>query len=278
MFTGILSLVGVFIVAAAIAMIFFAPRWGNTNVIVYVFICSTLGALTVTGCKGVGVALKQTFEGDQQFTNWLTYVMLGVVVVNILFQLHFLNKALDTFNTAVVTPTYYVMFTSAVTICSLVLFNEFSKLSVEDIIGDVCGFLTIVSGIFLLNVFKDMDILLHNIPSAKKKAYELDINDGSRLPALMPDNTLLLQWNENESEGDEDPLLDYMCYDNQTTTMNNNKECYENPAFINEDDELHIEPKVTFKNNKSYFGNGHVHHLDNFEKRHSFCPDEVTHF
>ena len=255
-------MVGVFILLAAIAILVFAPRWGNSNVAVYVFICSILGALTVTGCKGVGVALKQTFEGDQQFTNWLTYVMLGVVLVNILFQLHFLNKALDTFNTAIVTPTYYVMFTSAVTVCSLVLFNEFSKLSTEDIIGDFCGFLTIVSGIFLLNVFKDMNITLRNIPSPNKQGYEMDIGDGSRLPLLMPDNNILLLWNENESE-DDDPLLGY----------------HDNPVILPvSDHKSNDEHRVTFKEPKRMQGNGHVDHLELAEKRHNYSLEEVTHF
>lgn len=265
-------MVGVFILAAVIAIVFFAPRWGQTNVVVYVFICSTLGALTVTGCKGVGVALKQTFTGDQQFTNWLTYVMLGVVIVNILFQLHFLNKALDTFNTAVVTPTYYVMFTSAVTICSLTLFQEFDQMSVDNIIGDLCGFLVIVCGIFLLNVFKDMDISLKNIPNAKKKkeSIELNVNGDVRLPVLRPESNLLLQWNENESE-DDDSLLEV--YDNPVLNA-------DEIVVINDDDddEKLDSNHVIIKKPKRLFANGHVDHLDIYKEKHAYLLEEVTHF
>ena len=46
-----------------------------------------------------------------------------LVVVSIVTQMNYLNKALDTFNTAVVTPIYYVLFTTATIVASAILFN-----------------------------------------------------------------------------------------------------------------------------------------------------------
>ena len=40
-------------------------------------------------------------------------------------------------------------------------------MSISDIVGDLCGFLTIVAAIFLLNAFKDMKITWRNIPQNK---------------------------------------------------------------------------------------------------------------
>ena len=84
--------VSVFIVMAVLllsmaifSIVFLSPRYGHRTVIIYVIICSTLGAFTVLGCKGVGVAIKETYRGRNEFTNWLTWVLLGVVVVCILF-------------------------------------------------------------------------------------------------------------------------------------------------------------------------------------------------
>ncbi|GFN81525.1 Magnesium transporter nipa2 [Plakobranchus ocellatus] len=162
---------GIGVVLLSSVMIgYFAPRYGQKNVLIYVTICATLGSLTVMGCKGVGVAIKATARGQNEFKNWLTYVLLAVVITCILLQLNYLNKALDTFNTAVVTPIYYVFFTSFVIMGSAILFQEFFKMGALDIIGDACGFLTIVSGIFLLNAFKDMKISWRNIPNATKSA------------------------------------------------------------------------------------------------------------
>ncbi len=54
-------------------------------------------------------------------------------------QINYLNKALDIFNTSMVTPVYYVLFTAAVLTCSAILFKEWSEMTVESVIGMVSG-------------------------------------------------------------------------------------------------------------------------------------------
>lgn len=161
------------IIVAVFLMVHTAPRYGSKNVLVYITICSSLGSFTVMGCKGVGVGVKQSLSGHNQFTNWMFYVLLLVVIVCILIQLNYLNRALDTFNTAVVTPIYYVFFTSLVMVASLILYKEWGSMVIVDIIGNLCGFLTIISGIFLLNAFKDLNITLSNLPGLGKKSAPL---------------------------------------------------------------------------------------------------------
>lgn len=46
-----------------------------------------------------------------------------VVVVCVLTQMNYLNKALDLFNTAIVSPIYYVMFTMLTILASIIMFN-----------------------------------------------------------------------------------------------------------------------------------------------------------
>ena len=48
---------------------------------------------------------------------------LQVVGVCVVTQMNYLNKALDLFNTAIVSPIYYVMFTTFTIIASAVLFQ-----------------------------------------------------------------------------------------------------------------------------------------------------------
>ncbi|XP_048776028.1 magnesium transporter NIPA2-like isoform X2 [Ostrea edulis] len=180
---------------AILTIIFLAPRYGSKTVIVYITICSSLGAFTVMGCKGVGVAIKETFKGRNEFTNWLTWVLLLVVVVCILFQLNYLNRALDTYNTAVVTPIYYVFFTSFVIFMSVILYKEWGNMSGVDIAGDICGFLTIVIGIFLLQAFKDMNISLANLPKARKEDSMLN---GEALVERFDDDEQHLLDNDSE--------------------------------------------------------------------------------
>lgn len=63
------------------------------------------------------------------------------------------QKALNIFNAALVTPTYYVYFTSTTIITSAILFQGF-KGTVEQIVSVVLGFLTICSGVVLLQLSK----------------------------------------------------------------------------------------------------------------------------
>ncbi|CAG2213199.1 NIPA [Mytilus edulis] len=165
-----LTLLGV----ALVFIIILAPKYGGKYVLVYQAICGILGSFTVMGSKGTGIAISQTVKGDQQFTNWFTYVNLAIVIACILVELNFLNRSLAKFNTAVVIPINYVLFTSFVVSLSAVLFKDFFYMNWKDIVSFFLGFIIVVGGIFLLNSFKDMDITMKNLPKAHKKEIEKD--------------------------------------------------------------------------------------------------------
>lgn len=169
LFSGFLVYASLVIVSSLVLIFYVAPRYGKKNVLIYIIICSILGSLTVMGCKGFGVAIKETAKGRNEFTNWLTWMLMLMIIICILVQLNFLNKALDIFNTAVVTPIYYVFFTSSVILASSILYKEWNNMGAVDIIGAICGFLTIISGIFLLHAFKDINISLASLPRAKQE-------------------------------------------------------------------------------------------------------------
>lgn len=42
---------------------YFGPRYGSSNVVVYITMCSTSGSLTVMWCKGLGLAIRETILG-----------------------------------------------------------------------------------------------------------------------------------------------------------------------------------------------------------------------
>ncbi|KAI4962792.1 hypothetical protein ZWY2020_025341, partial [Hordeum vulgare] len=76
----------------------YIPQYGQTHIMVYIGVCSLL-------------IYPQT---------WLSVI----VVACILTQMNYLNKALDTFNTAVVSPIYYTMFTSLTILASVIMFKD----------------------------------------------------------------------------------------------------------------------------------------------------------
>lgn len=77
------------------------PKYGRSNPLVYVSICSLVGSVSIMAIKGLGVALKLTLSGSNQFTHPSTYVFAIIVAVCIMVQMNYFNKALDTFSTNV---------------------------------------------------------------------------------------------------------------------------------------------------------------------------------
>ncbi|KAM7258148.1 hypothetical protein ACFE04_013889 [Oxalis oulophora] len=147
-----------FVIAIMVGVLIFrfVPSHGQTHMIVYIGICSLMGSLTVMCVKAVGIALKLSFEGMNQFKYFQTWFFIIVVILCCLMQINYLNKALDTFNTAVVSPVYYVAFTTFTIIASMIMFKDWGSQDASEIITELCGFVTILSGTFLLHKTKDM--------------------------------------------------------------------------------------------------------------------------
>uniref|UniRef100_A0A8C2DI57 Zgc:101583 n=1 Tax=Cyprinus carpio TaxID=7962 RepID=A0A8C2DI57_CYPCA len=153
------------IVVSSLALIFFvAPHYGQKNVLVYILICSVIGSLSVSCVKGLGIGIKELVAGTAVLKEPLFWALLICLVICISIQISYLNKALDIFNTSIVTPIYYVFFTTSVMACSAILFKEWLRMSADGAVGTVSGFLTIIIGIFLLHAFKDINFKMDSLP------------------------------------------------------------------------------------------------------------------
>lgn len=135
-------------------IVYIAPKYGHTNVFVYILVCSILGAFTVMSCKGLSLGIKEMFFTQPSVSFAFTYFFALMVILCIIVQMNYLNKSLDLFNTPIVTTIYYVLFTLFVTAASAILFKEFLNVSLKDFVGCICGFLTIICALFLIQIFK----------------------------------------------------------------------------------------------------------------------------
>lgn len=80
----------VLVAVGAVWLVFYASRrWGNANPLVYITITGTIGSLSVIGCKGLGVGIKQTIAGDNQLTNPAVWVILVAVASCIAVQVSY---------------------------------------------------------------------------------------------------------------------------------------------------------------------------------------------
>ncbi|KAF2807984.1 DUF803-domain-containing protein [Mytilinidion resinicola] len=150
---GFLSYAGVTIVACVIIALWLGPKYGKKSMMVYLSICSLIGGLSVVATQGLGAAIVAQAGGKAQFNQWFIYVLLVFVISTLVTEIIFLNKALNLFNAALVTPTYYVFFTSSTIVTSAVLFQGFHG-TAASISTVIMGFLQICAGVVLLQLSK----------------------------------------------------------------------------------------------------------------------------
>ncbi|XP_053832649.1 magnesium transporter NIPA3 [Vidua macroura] len=180
-------------IVALVLIIVVAPKRGQTNILIYILICSLIGAFSVSSVKGLGIAIKQMLQRKPAYRHPLVYILVGVLVLSVSTQINYLNKALDVFNTSLVTPIYYVCFTTTVVTCSIILFKEWSSMELGDIIGTLSGFCSIIIGIFLLHAFKNTNITWSQLMSTVAKEPSLpqhEFETGHTLLESMEDAAL----------------------------------------------------------------------------------------
>ncbi|XP_033631605.1 magnesium transporter NIPA2-like isoform X1 [Asterias rubens] len=156
-------------VVAGVMIFYYAPKYGQQNILIYITICSIIGSLSVMAAKGLGISLKDFFGGTIHLSNPLIWLLVVCLVVFISIQMNYLNRALDVFNTSVVTPIYYVFFTTSVIVASAILFQEWMLMDPSSVLGTISGFVTIICGIFLLHAFKDVNMSLSDLPTATSR-------------------------------------------------------------------------------------------------------------
>lgn len=132
-----------------------APKHGRSNPLIYISICSLVGSVSVMAIKAFGIAVKLTLSGNNQFTLASTYIFGFVVVGCILVQMNYFNKALDTFSTNVVNPMYYVGFSTATLVASLLLFQGLNTSDATNTLSLLLGFVVTFLGVHLLNISRD---------------------------------------------------------------------------------------------------------------------------
>jgi hypothetical protein len=183
---GFLVYAGLVIVGCAFIAFWVGPRYGKKSMLVYLSICSLVGGLSVVATQGLGAAIVAQIGGEEQYKHWFFWFLLGFVVCTLLTEIVYLNvsmycetnqdranrnqKALNIFNAALVTPTYYVYFTSATLVTSCILFRGLHGATVSQIITIILGFLQICSGVVLLQLSKSSK----DVPDAAVFSGDLD--------------------------------------------------------------------------------------------------------
>ncbi|KAM9846880.1 magnesium transporter NIPA4 isoform 2-T2 [Aulostomus maculatus] len=185
---GFLAYMAAVLLLCALLIFYFSPRLGRSNILVYISICSLLGAFTVSSVKGLAIAVATVFHDLSVLACPLTWILLLTLIVSIVTQVNYLNKSLDTFNTLLVYPVYYVLFTSVVLSTSIILFREWRSMVAIDVITTFGAFLIIVVGVAMLHLFKELQITMEQLTNQlsqpverEEPAEETSANEGAAM-------------------------------------------------------------------------------------------------
>ncbi|CAA2960178.1 probable magnesium transporter NIPA4 [Olea europaea subsp. europaea] len=117
----------------------------------------------VMSVKALGIALKLTLSGMNQLIYPETWGFDLVVIVCVLTQKNYLNEVKNEFSLLVLFFSsvdllcpYFVMFTSLTILASVIVFKDWDRQNPTQIVTEMCGFMTTLSGTFLLHKTKDI--------------------------------------------------------------------------------------------------------------------------
>ncbi|XP_040907836.1 magnesium transporter NIPA4 [Toxotes jaculatrix] len=171
---GFLVYAAAVLLLCAVLVLYFSPRFGRSNILIYISICSLLGAFTVSSVKGLAIAINTVFYDVSVLADPLTWILLLTLIVSIVTQVNYLNKSLDTFNTLLVYPIYYVLFTSVVLSTSIILFQEWRSMAAVDVVTALGAFMVIVVGVAMLHLFKELQITVKQLTNQLSQPVETE--------------------------------------------------------------------------------------------------------
>ncbi|KAI8620668.1 magnesium transporter NIPA-domain-containing protein [Chytriomyces sp. MP71] len=140
--------------ASLLVLIYYAePKYALHTPFVYIAMSSCGGSYLVLSAQGVGSSIVTTaryYPNQNQFLSWPMYPLIIFMVMTVVFQIHYLNKALAAYSTAIIYPIHYVCFTGMTMISTAFLFREFPVSSVDAGGSIFEGFIVLVVGVILL--------------------------------------------------------------------------------------------------------------------------------
>ena len=139
------------IISLTYYLVYQVEHIGKKRLFVYLGICSGIGSLTVIACKGFGIAVKLTLEGDNQLGSASTWAFLLTMIMCITTQMSYFNKALEEFSSQTVTPIYYCGFTTLTILSNVILFQGIKNAGPREVLGVLVGFMVSFIGVYIIN-------------------------------------------------------------------------------------------------------------------------------
>ncbi|KAF9469043.1 magnesium transporter NIPA-domain-containing protein [Collybia nuda] len=138
----------IYIIGAVVLATLSHGNIGRQWVFVDVGLCALFGGFTVLSTKAVSTLL--TMEWMDMFTEWITYPIAAVLVFTGVGQIKYLNRALMRFDSKVVIPVQFVLFTLSAIIGSAILYGDFKTAKFHQIVTFLYGCAATFLGVFII--------------------------------------------------------------------------------------------------------------------------------
>ncbi|KAJ3517552.1 hypothetical protein NLJ89_g438 [Agrocybe chaxingu] len=161
-------------------------RLGKRWVFIDVGLCALFGGFTVLSTKALSTLL--TSQWIEIFTQWITYPLIATLILTGVGQIRYLNRALMRFDSKVVIPIQFVLFTLSAIVGSAILYGDFRRAKFHEIVTFLYGCAATFTGVFII-AWSPMDSSAENsadvIPEEDEAQITSDAtptnSDGARL-------------------------------------------------------------------------------------------------
>ncbi|XP_075703789.1 NIPA-like protein 2 isoform X1 [Rhinoderma darwinii] len=131
-------------------LLYVYKRKGVNHIVVLLLLVALLASVAVISVKAVAGMIAMTLKGDMQLTYAIFYVMAVAMVASCVFQVKFLNQAMQLYNATEVVPINYVFFTTSAILAGIIFYQEFRDAALLNIFMFIFGCLLSFLGVFLI--------------------------------------------------------------------------------------------------------------------------------
>ena len=122
---------------------------GDRTIFIDLSLVALYGSYTVLSTKAISSLISSSFY--RIFTYPISYSIVGVLALTAILQVKYVNRALMRFDSTIVIPTQFVLFTISVIIGSAVLYGDFKTVDAERMGKFVAGCAATFIGVYLVS-------------------------------------------------------------------------------------------------------------------------------
>ncbi|MCJ1400148.1 hypothetical protein MMC11_003352 [Xylographa trunciseda] len=138
-----------------IILMWASGKYGGKSILIDLGLVGLFGGYTALSTKGVASLLSDTLWRSLTFP--ITYLLTFILVATALLQIHYVNRALQRFDSTQVIPTQFVLFTISVIVGSSILYRDFESATLDRVVKFVAGCALTFLGVYLITSGRSED-------------------------------------------------------------------------------------------------------------------------